>query len=479
MFRSLRGRFILSHILPLLLIVPLVGITLIYVLETQVSLSHLANELTGETVLLAELASDRTDVWYNCASAQGFVTLISQRFTVDVMLLDPRGRLLASSDPSFLDQLGQRLEIPDLSNILAGEVSVHTAYSQHRHTEIVAVAVPVLGPDGAIVGIIRLSHRLGGVYERFMHTRYLIAVILLVGLLLGAGVGWILASNLERPLRQVTRAAYQLARGERLEPLPEQGPQEVRLLLSAVNSLVERMRSLEQARRQMLSNLVHELGRPLGALRSAIEALLGGADEEEPLRRELLLGVEGEIERLRRLSDDLAGIYDRALGSFELNRQLTPLREWLLNSLGPWKEAAQAKGLHWKTTVPNTLPTLQVDPDRLGQAVGNLLSNAIKYTPSGGTVSVSAGVEGEDVWIRVSDTGPGISPEDQALIFTAFYRSQVGRRFPQGMGLGLSIARELAAAHGGRLEVASELGHGSRFTLWLPIDNDLTETNPS
>jgi signal transduction histidine kinase len=105
----------------------------------------------------------------------------------------------------------------------------------------------------------------------------------------------------------------------------------------------------------------------------------------------------------------------------------------------------------------------------LAQALGNLLSNAIKYTPSGGVVSISAGVKDAGVWIQVSDTGPGISPAEQAKIFTSFYRGQTTGRFPQGMGLGLTIAHDLVAAHQGRLEVESDLGQGSRFTIWLPL----------
>jgi signal transduction histidine kinase len=105
----------------------------------------------------------------------------------------------------------------------------------------------------------------------------------------------------------------------------------------------------------------------------------------------------------------------------------------------------------------------------LGQALGNLLSNAIKYTPPGATVSVDAGVDGEMFWIQVGDTGPGIAPEEQARIFDPFYRSQPGQRFPQGMGLGLSIARDVVVAHGGRLELDSAPGLGSRFTVYLPL----------
>ena len=93
----------------------------------------------------------------------------------------------------------------------------------------------------------------------------------------------------------------------------------------------------------------------------------------------------------------------------------------------------------------------------------------IKFTPSGGTVTIEIGEDEQQVWIQVSDTGPGIPPDAQEKMFEPFVRGGQGRRFPQGMGLGLSIARELAEAHGGRLELESEAGLGSKFTVWLPL----------
>jgi signal transduction histidine kinase len=226
---------------------------------------------------------------------------------------------------------------------------------------------------------------------------------------------------------------------------------------------------VEQMNRQLLANLVHELGRPLGAFYSAIHALQQGADEDLTIRQELLAGMAGEVRRFKRLLDDLARLYDRTIGRLELECQPIVLNQWLPQVLSSWREAAADKGLQWQATIPADLPILEADPDRLGQALGNLLSNAIKYTPSGGTVSIEAGFGDSAIWIRVSDTGPGIAPEDQAHIFTPFYRTREANHFKQGMGLGLSIAHDLIVAHKGRLEVESRPGLGSRFTLFAPI----------
>jgi signal transduction histidine kinase len=472
MLRTLRSRFVLSHVLPLAIIIPVMGIALIYVLETQVLLDVLSQELEGQAVLAAKIAVGRPEIWHDPQQAQAFVTEVGTDVGTPVMLLDAQGRLIASTEPNDAERLGQIIQPDGWATALAGETSVRTIYSRQMQQEIVDVLVPIMDQEMQVAGAVRLSHRLTNVYEQFLRQRYLVGGILLAGLLLGSLAGWVLALNLERPLQEVAQAACQLSSGEQLAPLPERGPKEIQNLLHSMNVLVERLLSLEQARRQLLSNLVHELGRPLGAFRSATQALLGRSGEDAALRQELLAGMDAEVDHLGRLLDDLAGLHDQVLGTLELSRQPTALGEWLANTLPPWRESAQAKGLRWTASIPSDLPALDVDPDRLAQVLGNLLSNAIKYTPHGGTVSLAAGIEGEEAWIRVSDTGPGISSEEQARIFAPFYRSQPGRRFPQGMGLGLNIAYTLIAAHGGRLELDSVPGQGSHFTVWLPLDSN-------
>ncbi len=466
--RTLRGRLILSHILPLLIVVPLVGIVLIYILETQVVLADLSNELEGEAALTAEMAADEPAIWQDVAQAQIFVTRFSAYHQSDVWLLDSEGKLIASNDPDDAARLGQPLVSDNLPTVLAGGNSIQRNYSLNLQAEIVEVLVPVANPSQEVVGVVRMTQELSEVHDRFLHLRRLIIGGLAVELVLGIIIGLALALNLERPIRRVTQAIYGVTSGREWTALQEEGPEELRLLARAFNSLIERLRVLEEARRRLLANIVHEVGRPIGALESAIQALLGGADADPALRHELLEGMNAQVQRLHPLLDNLAELHGQVLGTLELNRQRIVLSEWLRRTISPWREAAHAKGLHWSIDIPDSLPELEIDPDRIAQVLGNLLSNAIKYTPEG-TISVEASVIDEDVSIVVSDTGIGITPEEQARIFEPFYRSQRSQRFPQGMGLGLTIAHDLVVAHGGRLEVESQPGQGSRFTIWLPL----------
>jgi signal transduction histidine kinase len=317
------------------------------------------------------------------------------------------------------------------------------------------------------MGALQLTQGLSQIQDRFTRLRRLIIGALAADLVLGVIIGLALALSLGRSLRRVTDGIYSVASGRQWKTLPERDPEEIRMLLRAFNTLIEQLKLLEESRRQLLANLVHELGRPLGAVQSALHALLSGADEEPELRRELLEGMDDQVQRLRPLVDSLADLHGQVLGSLELNSEPVSLSAWLPRTVIPWRQAAHDKGLHWEIVVPDDLPLVKIDADRLAQVLGNLLSNAIKYTPEG-TISVEAAAQGDQVAIAVIDSGIGIAPSERDRVFEPFYRSQRDKRFPQGMGLGLSIARDLVVAHGGRLEVESAPGKGSRFVILLP-----------
>ncbi|MEN6408947.1 MAG: HAMP domain-containing sensor histidine kinase [Anaerolineaceae bacterium] len=465
--KSLRSRLVFSHIIPVLMILPVIVAVLVYLVETQVLLSNIATELTRQAVLVANIAGDYTEIWVDASRAQAFVSRVSPGLTAQVQLLDTEGRILSSSDPTDADKIGQKVNSPGLGRLLAGDTRTQVNYS---HTTVEDVVVPVITGSNQLGGFVRMNNPFAGISARSEQLRTLSLAVLGGGLLLGVVLGWLLASSVERPLRRTTEAVNRLANGGGGQSVPESGPEEVRMLARAFNTLQDKLHTLEENRSRLLANLVHELGRPLGAMQSAVTALRSGADEDVQLRRELLSGISDELSRLKLLLDDLARLHDQVVGTLELSYQSVDVSAWMHRTLATWEKAAQEKGVDWQVDIPADLPAVQMDPDRMAQALGNLVSNAVRYTPGGRVVRVGAGVEdGKSLALKVSDSGPGIESDEQGKVFKPFFRGKAAKRFSDGMGLGLTIAQELAQAHGGELTLESQPGQGSTFTLRIPI----------
>ncbi len=465
--RTIRSRLIVSHLLPVLLVIPLVVAAIYYIVQSQLLIASVRSELTTQATLLAQLAYSDPRVFTDTTRARSFIEGISPYLTSQVMVLTPDGLVMAASEKGSDTTLDNLITVEEFEQVQKGKIVAKTTIREGSVEEMADVFVPVLSANGKLLGVVRSTYGYSGLDERLSRVRQLVWWVLAGGLGLGALLGLLLAWQINRPLAGVTRAVSSLTRGDRLEALPEKGPQEIRQLESAFNGLVERLHSLESARRQLLANLVHELGRPLGALRSAITALRSGAVEEPALRGELLAGMDETTGRLQRLLDELASLHDQVLGTLELQRQAVDLQDWLPLQLAAYRESAEQKGLGWSLEVAPDLTTLQIDPDRMAQAVQNLVLNAIQFSPAGESIQVRAYAQDGEVVISVKDHGPGIPPEEQEQVWKPFFRGSNRGRFPQGMGLGLSIARDVVQAHGGVIELESEVGRGSEFKIIL------------
>lgn len=468
MLRTLRNRLILSHLLPLLIVVPLAGIAFVYVLETKVILPGLSEELVTEAKLIAEVAGEQPGVWQDKSRLDALILRLSSQTNARLMFLDPQGLLLASSDPADDGRLGKILDNEYIGRVQTGDLAKQIDYSKALDTEVIDVFMPVYSSEKQLIGIIRMSYPFMSLSEELLQLRTIILGILTVTLIAGVVLGSMLAITTSTPIQQVTKAIDELARGNKLENVEVHGPEEIQSLAKSTNLLVERLRDLEKARTQLLANLVHEIGRPLGAIRSSIQSLKMGAGNNPQLLADLTTGMDEETVRLQYLLNDLAHLHDQVFGSLELDRQIITPNTWIPTVLQPLKDFALYQGLDWGLPLAENLPEFKADPYRMAQALENLVNNAIKYTPKGGKVMVTAGFNDEIFWIKVSDTGPGIAPEEIEKIFEPFFRGGKNNQKKQGMGLGLSIARDLVVAHGGDILVESKLGEGSTFTIQIP-----------
>ena len=228
------------------------------------------------------------------------------------------------------------------------------------------------------------------------------------------------------------------------------------------------VRRLETVRRDFVSNVSHELRTPLASLKAISETLQEGALEDKSAARRFLQSMDGEIDTMIQMVEELLELSRIESGRVPLKtRPIRPIE--LLTPAGERMrlQIRRAK-LKLSLSCPDNFPEVQADPDRIEQVLINLLHNAIKFTRPGGGIELSARHEGNEVIFAVHDTGIGISPEDLPRIFERFYKADRART-GVGTGLGLSISRHLVEAHNGRIWVESEQGQGSTFFFSLPI----------
>jgi two-component system, OmpR family, phosphate regulon sensor histidine kinase PhoR len=231
---------------------------------------------------------------------------------------------------------------------------------------------------------------------------------------------------------------------------------------------ITELRRLERARRDFVANISHEFKTPLTAIQGFAETLLAGVAEPENQTRFLEI-IRSNAVRLGRLTDDLLRLSQIEAGKMPLEMHPVNVCEAIQPCVETMRVNAAAKKLTIETQCAPGLPMISGDVNALHEILQNLLENAVRYTPEGGRILVKAEVSGSSVAMSVTDTGIGIPKASQERIFERFYRVDAARsREVGGTGLGLAITKHLVEAHGGRIEVESEIGRGSKFTVLLP-----------
>ncbi len=280
-------------------------------------------------------------------------------------------------------------------------------------------------------------------------------------------VGGLLFRSIVAPLRRLTAASQAVAEGDLSARGTARGRDEVAQLAQAFNRMAGSLARAEEARRNQTADVAHELRTPLSVLQGALEAMLDGV---YPANRENLLSALAQVRTLVRLVEDLRVLALADAGQLRLDVASLDLAAFLQQAVEAHQIQAQQRGVALALDVPAALPPVLADRDRLAQVVGNLLSNALRYVPKGGHISVRAASQEGEVAVAVADDGPGMPPEDLSHLFERFWRADPARRRTTGgSGLGLTIARSLVQAHGGRIWAESVEGHGSTFTFTLPV----------
>jgi len=427
-----------------LMLVVVVGLTVPFAATLGTRLTdELGARVEREAFAVASFVEDRLERG-RTAGFQPMIERLAARIGGRVIVTDQQGVLMADSlqppgvpPPNYSSR-------PEVAQALAGQPTWAVRASHSLGYDLMVSAVPVRSA-GQVFGVVRISFPMSAVNAAIHRSWWFLAAVgavtLVVGLILAA---W-LARWVTRPLRTAASVARQIEGGDLEARVPTGGPPEVRELAHDLNAMTDRLSDLLRANREFAANASHQLRTPLTALRLSLEEMRDGADPRAE--------VGHAIEQTDRLRDVVAALLELG-ASRERGSEIVDvgaLARELLNGPGPTLEVT-GEG------------TAVGDGSRIRQVVGNVVDNARRHATS--LVRITVEPRGERVIVVVDDDGPGVPEEDRARVFDRFARGSRPRG--AGSGLGLSVARELAAADGGTIELIDGPLRGARFEIAYP-----------
>lgn len=341
--------------------------------------------------------------------------------------------------------------------VLAGTAEFLTATALERH---IAKMEARLGDDPALVADLDANFHAA--------VNEILTVAALAALLAAVVVSIFVARRIVDPVRAMMRASGRIAAGDYHQRVQVPGEDELGALARAFNRMAETLEGTEQRRMELIGDVAHELRTPLSSVRGVMEGLVDGVLPAEPAT---FLSVQREVARLQQLVHDLEELSRAEAGQVLLDPRPTAPADLMHAAAQRLWPQFEDKGVRLGLDVPQDLPQIQADPGRITQVLLNLLGNALQYTPAGGQVTLRAWREGREVIVAVQDSGVGLASEHLPHVFERFYRVDKSRsRAGGGSGIGLTIARHLVEAHGGRIWATSPgPGQGSTFSFALPM----------
>lgn len=461
-FKSIRIRLTLWYVCLLTVTFFILGGAGYFLLSYSLN-QEMDNALKGVARVLVERADIESKTFF-----PGDVDEIFRRFfgfspvQRYYQMIDPFGR----ARPNQPTPQSQKLPLSEkaLDNASRGLSTFETVRGLDEHP-VRIVTMPIM-KGRRLSSLVQVGMSMQGVESTRFRFLLVMAAVLPVALLFAGFGGWILLRRALQPVDRMTAAAQRISAEHLAERVEETGAgDELDRLSKTPNRMLARLDSAFSQVRQFSANASHELQTPLTILKGELEVTLRSPRPPEEYRGTLKSALE-EIDRISQLVEGLLLLSRTEAGVLRIDRQPVDMAKLVEEVYWRLKVLADARSVD---LILNTLEPVLIpaDRERLRQLLVNLVENGIKYTEPGGKVVITLKEEGECISLQISDTGIGISPEEQEKVFQPFYRA-VQDMPESGAGLGLSIANSVALAHGGRIEVESMPGTGSTFWVILP-----------
>jgi signal transduction histidine kinase len=475
--RTIQGRLIFSHLIVSLVSVALISIYAGNILfnAVRIQVEHRYEDLIYAAAndlqfVMEEYVAGNASIDQLSGSVEHFFSSEPEvGYTIyrpdGIPILDRSGTLPSPATPDAVPELWDAL------TSATGEGEYFRHVEKNGETLYLAVKIDV---DQQALGVLRVMVPL---QDALMPARASLGLLVSAALLVGLGmsvIGYFLARGLAGPIRNITQTAESLASGKmnaRVDA-PTQ-PQEIHRLAEAFNNMAVRLQTHVDELRSFVANASHELRTPLTSIKLRVEALRNGALEDPPVTQRFLAEIEGEVDRLSSMVNDLLDLSRIEAGLDPRKTAPVDVAVVANDVVETFKVRADRAGISLQGDIRSGLEPVMGNEDQLRRMLYNLADNAIKYTARGGEVVISLRPAEKPgmISLKVRDTGFGIAAGQLPHIFERFYRVEATRpRFgpSHGSGLGLPIAKSIAEAHGGAIGVTSQLGSGSTFWVELP-----------
>ncbi len=381
-----------------------------------------------------------------------------------IQVLDQKGNIVAKS--SNLENFNLPISRGTYMSALNGQTTFEVVRILGRYP-VRVVTKPIIVRQKGHVAIVQVGYSLEGMDEIFHSLAYIFSLGIAAAVIIASAVGWFLARKALEPVAEITNTARRIGAENLNERINVSVPDEIGRLASTINEMIGRLEKSFKLIKQFTADASHELKTPLTILKGEMEIALRSRDNE--YMKEVISSSLEEIDRMSYIVRNLLDLAKMDVEKGSVPKEIVELDRVLAERVELLKRLALDRGV--RLDIIKNMPASVIgDQVRLSQLLFNLIDNSLKYTPRGGSVELYLDTEGDMAVFKTKDSGIGISKDDLPYIFDRFYRVDKARsREVGGAGLGLSICKEIVESHRGTIEVKSDRGRGSIFTVKLPL----------
>jgi signal transduction histidine kinase len=472
--RSLRSRLILSFGLLIFITIFLAGLTTVYLVKTeQEKAARQRYELLSLSVSARSAILEAANL-----PPEEIQRVLEREYDVRILLLDGDAKVIEDSDETLVNS---RIEELEQQGLRAGSLNdVRSQPMVRRYTSgpedlllFLSAQGPVVAFPGANALAVPKYQPLIAVPESDVKTAWkdLLPRLVIAGsvaFMASVFTAGIIARSITRPLRRITLASEEMARGRYDQTIPEYGGEEVGRLASAFNDMAHQVNHSYGTLRDFLANVSHELKTPLTSIQGFSQAMVDGSLKNERDYAEAGRIINDESVRMRGLVDDLLYLSQVDAGQVQFRFETIDPRELLSAADERFRRRATQAGVEL-SVVSTEVPPIQADGRRLEQAIANIVDNALRYTPRGGRITLASTAENGHVDLSVHNTGSVIPDAAMPHLFERFFQVDPAKARADGnTGLGLAITKEIVEAHRGSIDVKSSAGAGTEFVISVP-----------